>query len=180
MADAALAGVLEEIDRCEHAHQAALDAEEVAGLELQRRDAHVAVGLLGRRLKELNQAEETRVAATRVLEANDAITTKARGALDQALTRVTQAEAVRTAGQPTVIVEPTSDLTIEVDGVKEIIVGGESKRWTVDGTSTVALGDIAKVIVTAPTDDEVEGELAAAHANLARVVEKYGLDVNAG
>ena len=178
VADAALAGVLEEIDRCEHAHQAALDAEEVAGLELQRRDAHVAVGLLGRRLKEFNQAEETRVAATRVLEANDAITTKARGALDQALTRVTQAEAVRTAGQPTVIVEPTSDLTIEVDGVKEIIVGGESKRWTVDGTSTVALGDIAKVIVTAPTDDEVEGELAAAHANLARVVEKYGLDVN--
>jgi hypothetical protein len=174
--EAALTGVLEEIDRYEHAHQAALDAEAAAGLELQRRDAHVAVGLLGRRLKEFNQAEETRVAATRVLEANDAITTKARGALDQALTRVTQAEAVRTAGQPTVIVEPTSDLTVEVDGVKETVVGGEFKRWTVDVTSTVALGDIAKVTVTAPTDEEVEGELVAAHANLARVVEKYGLD----
>ena len=177
VADAALAGVLEEIDRCEQAHQAALDAEEVAGLELQRRDAQVAVGLLGRRLNDFNQAEELRVAATRVLETNDAITTKAKGALDQALTRVTQAEAVRTAGQPTVIVEPTSDLAVEVDGVKETIVGGESKRWTVDGTSTVALGDIAKVIVTAPSDDEVEEELAAAQANLIRVVEKYGLDV---
>ena len=177
VADAALAGVLEEIDRCEQVHQAALDAEEVAGLELQRRDAHVAVGLLGRRLNDFNQAEELRVAATRVLETNDAITTKARGALDQALTRVTQAEAVRTAGQPTVIVEPTSDLSVEVDGVKETIVGGEFKRWIVDGTSTVVLGDVAKVVVTAPTDDEVEEELAAAQANLIRVVEKYGLDV---
>src|ERR1035438_9560942 len=104
----------------------------MAGLELQRRDAHVAVGLLGRRLNEFNQAEELRVAATRVLEANDAITSKARGGLDQALTRVTQAGAVRTAGQPTVIVKPKSDLTVEVDGVKETIGGGESKRWTVD------------------------------------------------
>jgi len=177
VADAALAVVLEEVDRCEQAHQAALDAEEVAGLELQRRDAQVAVGLLGRRLNDFNQAEELRVAATRVLETNDAITTKAKGALDQALTRVTQAEAVRTAGRPTVIVEPTSDLAVEVDGVKETIVGGESRRWIVDGTSTVALGDIAKVIVTAPTDDDVEEELAAAQANLIRVVEKYGLDI---
>jgi hypothetical protein len=178
VADASLAGVLVEIDRCEQAHQAALDAEEMAGLELQRRDAHVAVGLLGRRLDDFNQAEELRVAATRVLEANDAITTKARGALDQALTRLTQAKAVRTAGQPTVIVEPTSDLTVEVDGVKQTIAGGEIKRWTVDGTSTVALGDIAKVIVTAPNDEEDEEELAAAHSNLTRVVEKYGLDVS--
>ena len=178
VADAALAGVLEEINRCEHVHQIALHLEEVAAVELQRRDAHVAVGLLGRRLNDFNQADELRVAATRVLETNDAITTKARGALDQALTRVTQAEAVRTAGQPTVIVEPTSDLTVEIDGVKGIISGGESKRWTVDGTSTIALGDIAKVIVTAPTDDEVEADLAAAHANLIRVVEKYGLDVS--
>jgi hypothetical protein len=177
LADAALAGVLEEIDRCEQAHQTALDAEAAANLELQRRDAHVAVGLLGRRLKDFNQAEELRVAATRVLEVNDAITTKTRGALDQALTRVTQAEAVRTAGQPTVIVEPTSDLAVDVDGLKETIASGGSKRWTVDGTWTVALGGIAKVTVNAPTDDDVEEELATAHANLTRVVEKYGLDV---
>ena len=176
VAEAALAGVLVEIDRCERAHQAALDAEAAALLELQRRDAHVAVGLLGRRLQDFNLAEALRVAATRVLEVNGAITTKARGALDQALTRLTQAEAVRTAGQPTVTVEPTADLVVDVDGVKESLGGGESKRWTVDGTSTVSLGGIAKVTVTAPTDDEVEEELAAAHANLVRVVEKYGLD----
>jgi hypothetical protein len=178
MADTALAAIHEVIDRCEQVHQAAMNAEELAELELQRREAYVAVGLLGRRLDEFTRAEELRVAATRVLEANDAITTKARGALDQALTRVTQAEAVRTAGQPTVIVEPISDLTVEVDGDIETIVGGQSKRWTVDGTSTVVLGDIAKVIVTAPNDDEVEEELAAAHSNLARVVGKYGLDVS--
>lgn len=177
VAEAALAGVLVEIDRCERAHRAALDAEAAAVLELQRREAHVAVGLLGRRLQDFNRAEAIRVAATRVLEVNDAITSKARGALDQALTRLTQAEAVRTAGQPTVIVEPTADLAVDVDGVKETVGGGESKRWTVDGTSTVSLGGIAKVTVTAPTDDEVELELAAAHANLVRVVEKYGLDV---
>jgi len=177
VADEALAGVLEEIERCERAHQVALDAESVAELELRRREAHVAVGLLGRRLNDFNQAEELRVAATRILEANGAITSKARGALDQALTRVTKAEAVRTAGQPTVIIEPASDMTVEVDGVKDTIVGGGSRRWTVDGTSTVALGDIAKVIVTAPTDDDVEEELAAAHVNLTRLVEKYELDV---
>jgi Uri superfamily endonuclease len=61
--------------------------------------------------------------------------------------------------------------------VKETIPGGESKRWTVDHTSTVALGDVAKVIVTAPNDDEVEEELAAAHANFTRVVAKYGLGI---
>lgn len=177
VADAELAGVLEEIERCEQAHQAALDAESAAELELQRRDAHVAVGLLGRRLNEVDQAERLRVAATRVLETNEAITRSAKGALDQALTRVTQAEAVRAAGQPTLIVEPTSDMTVEIDGVATRISGGASRRWTVDGTSTAVLGDIATVIVTAPTDDEVEAELADAQVNLTRLVKKYGLDV---
>jgi ABC-type phosphate transport system auxiliary subunit len=177
-ADAILAGVAEEIDRCERAHKAGVDDEEVAALALSRCEARVAVGLLGRRLEEFEQTEELRVAATRVLDANIAITTKARVALDQALTRATQAEAVRTAGQPTIIIEPTSNLAVEIDGVEEMIVGGESKRWSVDGTSTVSIPDIARVIVTAPNDDEVEEELTAAHTNLTRIVEKYGLDVN--
>jgi hypothetical protein len=177
-ADAILAGVAEEIDRCERAHKAGVDDEEVAALALSRCEARVAVGLLGRRLEEYEQTEELRVAATRVLDANIAITTKARVALDQALTRATQAEAVRTAGQPTIIIEPTSNLAVEIDGVEEMIVGGESKRWSVDGTSTVSIPNIARVIVTAPNDDEVEEELTAAHTNLTRIVEKYGLDVN--
>jgi hypothetical protein len=177
-ADASLFGVIQEIDRRERVYQAAVRDEEVAALALNQCEALVAVGLLGRRIEEFEQTEELRVAATRVLDANIAITTKARVALDQALTRVTKAEAVRTAGQPMVVIEPTANLAIEVDGVKEIIVGGESKRWSVDGTSTVSIPDIAKVIVTAPNDDEVEEELAAAHANLTRMVAKYGLDVN--
>lgn len=176
VSEAALASVLEEIEGLENAHRAAVEEEHAASVELQRREARVAVGLLDRRLQELQQAEALRVKAARVLDANGAITTKARGALDQALTRVTQAEAVRTAGQPTVIIEPLADLAVEIDGERETIRGGASKRWTVDGRSTVTLGDIARVTINAPTDEEGDAELSAAHANLARIIEKYGLD----
>lgn len=171
-----LAQAQEEMTTHDGILQSAVRAEEAATLELQRREARVAVGLLGRRIEELEQAVDLRVAATRVLEENASITTKARASLDQALTRVTQAEAVRAAGQPTVTLEPVADLTVDVDGVSEVVAGGGSRRWKVDANLRVRLGDVATVTVAAPTDTEVEEEAAGAHANLARVVEKYGLD----
>ena len=160
----------------EQIHRAASLAEDEARLELQRREARVAVGLLGRRIEEFEQSENLRVAATRVLEENDSITSKARTSLDQALTRVTQAEAVRTAGQPTVDVEPSVDMNVEVDGVYELIAGHMVRRWNVAGNLTLRLGEMATITVAAPTDREVEDEASTAKSNLARIVEKYGLD----
>ena len=174
-AETSVMELAEQVDELEQAIARAEDAERAATIELQRRDARVTVGLLRRRIDELSRAEDSRVNATRVLDANSALTPKTRSVLDQALTGVAQADAARTAAQPEVTFEPKTAVVISIDGVSEELEGGTVKRWNVEESSTVQIGEIATVTVASHTDTEIAVAVADAHTNLAKVVRKYGL-----
>jgi chromosome segregation ATPase len=169
-------GLREDVETLKSQYDDAKAAVEVARREVGRRGANVAVGLLGNRVREFDEAAERRISATRTIEENSFITPKARKTLDEALSRVRSAEAVRKASQPSLRIEALRPLTYQVDGEAFSLEESESGKWSVDGSIRILLEDTALIEVSAPTDLDASDELTAAQIHLRTTVEKLGLD----
>jgi len=171
-----VSGLRERVETFSSLYDDAKAAVEVAKREVERRDANVAVELLGNRVRDFDEAAKLRISATQIIEENSLITPKARKALDDAVSRVISAVAVRKASQPSVRVEALASLTLQVDDQSMTLAESESQEWGVDGSLRILLDNTALIEVSAPTDLDASEELIAAQTHLRATFEKLGLD----
>ena len=166
----------QEAEQAEQAYQNASSEANRVQQTLQLHDAQLEVDRLGKRIHDFDVAEESRIEALRILDANAGIESKNRKPLDKAISSVREAEAIRRASRPLVTVEPTRDLTIGVDGIDELVPAGRAKQINVHDMTQIAIGDVARVTISAQTDAQKEDAFEKADAKLADLVTKLGLD----
>ncbi|WP_298212111.1 AAA family ATPase [Ferrimicrobium sp.] len=161
----------------EDAYAVALSEAVGAQQRLRLWEAQLEVESLGRRIEEFKQAEHSRIEALRILETNAGIESKSRKLLDRAISDVREADVIRRASRPLVTVEPTTDLTIGVDGVSELVQAGEAKQINVHGMTQIAIGDVATVTISAQTDSQKDNAFEKAQTKLDDLVAELGLDL---
>ena len=154
----------------------ALSEAEAAQQRLRLWEAQLEVESLGRKIEDFEQAEDSRIEAMRILDTNAGLESKSRRLLDKAISGVREADAIRRASRPLVKVEPTTDLTIGVDGVSELVQAGETKQINVHGMTQIAIGDVATVTISAQTDSQKDNAFEKAQTKLADLVAELGLD----
>ena len=160
----------------EKVFESAKSAERSARRELELREAQVAADLLGKRVREFDEAEAQRIAATQILESDRSISEKVRKSVDEALSRLVAAHAVLNASQPTLAIEALGSLRIMSNDESSELVSGETQEWRVDGALEIKIEEVATIRVSGPTDLDAANEVIAAQSSIDKLVATFRLD----
>ncbi len=142
------------------------------------RRAEVSDLLLSRRLERIVEARTQETEARQFLESCKA-TKQARSLVDKASRQVTEARVARDVGCPSVALEALSDVRLTVDGAPLHLRKGETHDVTATTDLRIAIEDRLQVHVQSGTaTGDLQAELVGAAQELARLVQRYGLDAN--
>lgn len=160
----------------EAACRSARQALSLADGDRQFRRAQLDLGLLADRRRRVDRARAEEATARGVL-GEAVVDPTVRPAVEAAVRRLAEARAAQRAASPVVEVEALADVVVTVDGRPAAAVRGDRHEEVVLGSSTLQVGDLARIQVriggsaAGPAADVADAEQA-----LGELVERFRLD----
>ena len=142
------------------------------------RRAEISDRLLFRRLERIEEARTQETEARQFLESCK-VTRQARTVVEKADRQVTEARVARDVGSPSVVLQALAEVDLTVDESPLHLRHGEIHDVAATTDIRIAIEDrvVVRVQSGASTGD-LQSELANAEQELARLVQRYGLDPN--
>jgi len=164
------------LEKAEEDRRAASDAFALAEGDRDFRRAEISDLLLSRRLERIEEARTRETDARQFLESCKA-TRQARALVENAVRQVTEARVARDVGSPSVALEALAEIDLTVDEAPLHLQKGETHDVAATTDTRIAIEDrlVVRVQGGASTGD-LQIELAKAEQELARLVQRYGLD----